>query len=71
MVFRCSAARFFRTGTAAHANVFDGAAEAGHLMPLEMGQADKNICIHNSTSNLGCLYIFTAFYRNFDIIGAL
>ena len=62
---------FSGTGTAAHANVFDGAAESGHLMALEMGQADEDICIHDSTSDLGCFYIFTAFYRNFDIIGAL
>ena len=57
--------------TAAHADIFDRTAEAGHLMALEMGQADENICIHDSTSDLGCFYIFTAFYRNFDIIGAL
>ena len=62
---------FSGTGTAAHANVFDCAAEAGRFMPLEMGQADKNICIHNSTSNLGSLHILTALNRNLDIVRTL
>ena len=59
------------TGAAAHSDVFDGAAEAGHFMALKMGQADKYICIHNSTADFGIFYIFAAVYRNINIISSL
>ena len=59
------------TGSAAHSDVFDGAAEAGHFMALKMGQADKYICIHNSTADFGIFYIFAAVYRNINIISSL
>lgn len=58
-------------GTAAHTDIFDRAAKAGHLMTLEVRQADKNISIHDGTSNLGSLHILTALNRNLDIVRTL
>ena len=52
--------RFTSARSATHANIFDGAAKAGHLMPLKVGEADENIGIHNGAANLGFLDIFTA-----------
>ena len=62
---------FAGSGTAAHADVFDSAAETGHLMSFEMGQADKDIGIHNGTADFGFFYVFAALYGYIDIIGAL
>ena len=52
--------RFTSARSATHANIFDSAAKAGHLMPLKVGEADENIGIHNGAANLGFLDIFTA-----------
>ena len=60
-----------RTGTTSHTNIFDGAAEAGHLVTFKMGQADKYIGIHHSPANFGFFHIFAALYRDFHIVCAL
>jgi len=64
---------FLLTGTAsaAHTDILDGAAETGHLMALEVAQADEDVSVHHSTADLGSLDIFAAFHRNFHIIGTL
>ena len=57
-------------GTAAHANIFDCPTKTGHLVPFEMRQADKHVCIHDGTSDLSSLYIFASDHRHFNIVGA-
>ena len=56
--------------TAAHADIFDRAAEAGHLMSLEMGQADKDIGVHDGAADLSFFDVFASGHRNSDVIGA-
>ncbi len=60
-----------RPGPAAHADVLDGAAEAGHLVALEVGQADKHIGVHNGPADFGLFHIFTACDRDLHVVGAL
>ena len=57
----CTAAR-------AHAQILNSAAEARHLVALEMRKADDDICIHNSTADLSRFAVFRIFYRNLDLI---
>ena len=45
---------------AAHADIFQAAAEAGLFMSLEMGQRDEHIGVHNGTADLGVLHILAA-----------
>ena len=59
-----------RAGTAAHADVLDGAAEAGGLVALEMGQADKDIGVHDGAADLGGLAVFAIWHRHLNLIGA-
>ena len=58
-------------GAAAHADIFNGAAEAGHFVALKMGQADKYVSIHNSTADFGIFHIFSAVYRNINVVSSL
>ena len=58
-------------GAAAHADIFDCAAKAGHFMAFKMRQADKYIRIHNSPADFCRLYIFAALYRNIYVIRTL
>ena len=58
------------TRSAAHAEILQGAAKAGHLMPLEMSQGNDHIGIHDSPSDLCSLHILPV-YRNIHIIGSL
>ncbi len=60
-----------RPGAAAHANILDSAAETGHLVALEMGQADKHVGVHNGPADLGLLHIFAPLYRDLHVVGAL
>ena len=55
-------------GTAAHADIFNGAAKAGCFMALKVGEADKDVCVHDGAANLGFLYVFAAANRNADIV---
>ena len=56
--------------TAAHADIFDRTAEAGHLMSLEMSQADKDIGVHDGAADLSFFDVFASGHRNSDVIGA-
>ena len=62
---------FARPGAAAHADIFDGPAKAGHLMALEVGQTDKHIRIHNGTTDFRLFHVLAAPYRDIHVIGAL
>ena len=46
-----------RSGTAAHTDILQGAAEACHLMALKMRQRNKHIRIHDRMADLGLLHI--------------
>ena len=59
-----------RAGTAAHADILDGTAEAGGLVALEVGQADEHIRVHDGTADLGGLAVFAARHRHLHLIGA-
>ena len=54
---------FPSAGAAAHANIFQCAAKAGHLMSLEMGQRDNHIGIHNGVADLGFLDVFAVHWH--------
>ena len=55
---------FSRTRAAAHSDIFQGAPKPCDLMAFKMGLADKNICIHNGSADLGFLYVFSAGNRD-------
>ena len=59
-----------RAGAATHADVFDRAAEAGRFMPLEVGQRDDDIRVHQRSADLGRFDIFTV-YGDLNIVRAL
>ena len=59
-----------RAGAAAHADVLESTAETGGFVALEMGQADKDICIHDGAADLCRLAVFAVRHRNFCFIGA-
>ena len=60
-----------RAGSASHADILDGSAETGHLMSLEMRQADENVGVHDGPSDPGVLYVLAAVYRYLNIVGPL
>lgn len=60
-----------RAAAAAHAQVFDGAAEAGGLVPLEVVEADDDVRVHDGPADLGLLHIFAARHRHQRLVGAL
>ena len=60
-----------RTAAAAHADVLDGTAEAGQLVPLEVGQADEDVGIHDGAADEGALEVVAAFQGHFHLVGAL
>ena len=62
---------FAGSGTAAHSDVLQSTAKACCLMPLEVRQRNKNICIHHRTANVSLLAIFTVSHRNQNIIRTL
>ena len=62
---------FAGSGTAAHSDVLQSTAKACCLMPLEVRQRNKNICIHHRTANVSFLAIFTISHRNQNIIRTL
>lgn len=57
-------------GAAAHADVLESTAEAGGFVALEMGQADKDIRIHDGAADLCRLAVFAVRHRNLCFIGA-
>ena len=59
-----------RAGAAAHADVLESTAEAGGFVALEMGQADKDIRIHDGAADLCRLAVFAVRHRHLCLIGA-
>ena len=64
---------FHLTGAAAaaHADIFQAAAEACLFMSLKMSQRDKHVGIHNGAADLGVLHILAADHGNLYLIAAL
>ena len=56
---------------AAHADVFQSAAEARLLMALEVGQGDEHVGIHDGPTDLGLLHQLTAHHRHSHLVAAL
>ena len=59
-----------RAGAAAHADVLESTAETGGFVALEMGQADKDICVHDGAADLCRLAVFAVRHRHLCFIGA-
>ena len=62
---------FAGPGAAAHADVFQAAAEARLLVALEMGQGDEHVSVHHRPADLGLLYILAALYGDSHLVIAL
>ena len=58
------------SASAAHADVLQRAAEAGHLMALEVRQGDQNVCVHQRSAHEGGFAVFPVGHGNFNIVGA-
>ena len=58
-------------GAAAHADVLQGAAHAGLLVALEVGQGDEHVRVHHRTADLGGLHILPALHGNLHLVVAL
>ena len=56
---------------AAHADVLQAAAEARRLVPLEMGQGDEHIRVHDGAADLGVLHILAARHGHLHLVAAL
>ena len=56
-------------GAAAHSDILDGTAEAGHLVPFEVGQADEDVGIHDGASDQGFLRVLAALHGDGNVIG--
>ena len=67
------AVHFHLTGpaAAAHADILDGAAEAGHFVTLEVGESNDNISVCQCTAHLCFLHQLTIRYREECFIGTL
>ena len=61
---------FSGTASAAHTDVFDGTTETGGFMTFEMGQADKDVGVHNRVSDEGRLAVLSVYDRNFHLVGS-
>ena len=59
------------TAAAAHAQVLHGAAKAGLLMTLKVGEADHDVGIHERLADLGLMHVLAALDRNECLVGAL
>ena len=60
-----------RAAAAAHADVLERAAEACRLMPLEMGEADEDVGVHDGAADLRFLDILAVLHRDRDVVRAL
>ena len=56
--------------SAAHAQVFQRAAEPGALVPLEMNQVDHHVRVHHRPADLGGLAVDAAHHRHLHLVGA-
>ena len=61
---------FSGTASAAHTDVFDCTTETGGFMTFEMGQADKDVGVHNRVSDEGRLAVLSVYDRNFHLVGS-
>ena len=59
------------TAAASHTQVLHGAAKAGLLVALKVGEADHDIGIHECLADLGLAHILAALDRDERLVGAL
>ena len=59
------------TAAASHTQVLHGAAKAGLLMALKVGEADHDIGVHESLTDLGLAHVLAALDRDERLVGAL
>ena len=57
-------------GAAAHAQVLDGAAEAGLLVALEVGQGDHHVRLHDGLADLGGLDVLRPRHGHLHVVVA-
>ena len=62
---------FSGPASAAHAQIFDRTAEAGHFMSLEVIEGDDDIRVIQCTADISLFAVFTAGNGNGDVIGSL
>ena len=62
---------FSGPASAAHAQIFDRTAEAGHFMSLEVIEGDDDIRVIQGTADISLFAVFTAGNGNGDVIGFL
>ena len=60
-----------RSAAAAHADVLERPAEAGLVVPLEMGERDKDIRVHDRAADLGILHMDAARHGHLHVVGPL
>ena len=56
---------------AAHAQILDGAAEARHLVALEVVEADDDVGVHDGAADVGLLDVLAAVDGDGNVVGAL
>ena len=61
---------FSGTASATHTDVFDGTTETGGFMTFEMGQADKDVGVHNRVADEGRLAVFSVYDRNLHLVSS-
>lgn len=59
------------TAAAAHTQVLHGAAKAGLLMTLKVGEADRDVGIHERLANLGLMHVLATLDRDERLVGTL
>ena len=59
------------TAAATHAQILHGAAKAGLLMALKVGEANHDIGIHECLTDLGLAHVLAALDRDERLVGAL
>ena len=59
------------TAAAAHAQVLHGAAKAGLLMALKVGEADHNVGVHERLTDLGLAHVLATLDRDERLVGTL
>ena len=59
------------TTAAAHAQVLHGAAKAGLLMALKVGEADHNVGVHERLTDLGLAHVLATLDRDERLVGTL
>lgn len=57
-------------GTAAHTDIFQGAAESGQFMAFKMIYRQENVRVHDRSSDLCLFYIFAALHRDIYVVSS-